>query len=85
MHCCCKGDCYDERGGAHANGDWEGCFHRFHDHGATDEIGWVLLGVGLARGPLPKSSAQLVPRLGAVAITAFAVYLVIAPFLQGKA
>jgi threonine/homoserine/homoserine lactone efflux protein len=44
--------------------------------------GWALLGAGLTRGLLPKSRAHLVPRLGAVAITAFAGYLVIAPLLQ---
>jgi threonine/homoserine/homoserine lactone efflux protein len=47
--------------------------------------GWALLGVGLARGLLPKSRTHLVPRLGAVAIAAFAAYLLIAPLLQGQA
>lgn len=46
--------------------------------------GWTLLGVALSRGLLPKTSMHLVGRLGAVAITAFAVYLVIAPLLQAK-
>jgi threonine/homoserine/homoserine lactone efflux protein len=46
--------------------------------------GWALLGVALARGLLPTSSTHLVPRIGAVAITAFAAYLVIAPLLQAK-
>jgi threonine/homoserine/homoserine lactone efflux protein len=46
--------------------------------------GWALLGVALRRGLLPKSSPHLVPRLGAVAITAFAAYLVIAPLLKAK-
>jgi threonine/homoserine/homoserine lactone efflux protein len=46
--------------------------------------GWALLGVALSRGLLPKSSTHLVPRLGAVAITAFAAYLVIAPLLQAQ-
>ncbi|MDQ7250306.1 LysE family translocator [Dongia sedimenti] len=44
--------------------------------------GWALLGVALARSLLPKSSTQLVPRLGAVAISAFAGYLLITPLLQ---
>lgn len=47
--------------------------------------GWTLLGVALARGILPRASSHLVPRLGAVAITAFAGYLVIAPLLKGAA
>jgi threonine/homoserine/homoserine lactone efflux protein len=47
--------------------------------------GWALLGVALARGLLPKASTHLVPRLGAVAITAFAGYLVIAPLLRAWA
>jgi threonine/homoserine/homoserine lactone efflux protein len=47
--------------------------------------GWTLLGVALTRGLLPKSSAHLVPRIGAVAITAFACYLVIAPLLKPAA
>jgi threonine/homoserine/homoserine lactone efflux protein len=44
--------------------------------------GWALLGAALTRGLLPKSSAHLVPRLGAIAITAFAGYLLIAPLLK---
>jgi threonine/homoserine/homoserine lactone efflux protein len=47
--------------------------------------GWALLGVALARGILPKASAHLMPRLGAVVITAFACYLVIAPLLKPAA
>jgi len=47
--------------------------------------GWALLGVALTRGLLPKASTHLVPRIGAVAITAFAGYLVIAPLLKAAA
>jgi threonine/homoserine/homoserine lactone efflux protein len=49
----------------------------------TAGSGWILLGVGLSRGVLPPSAQYLVPRLGAVAITLFAGYLLIAPLLRG--
>lgn len=47
--------------------------------------GWVLLGVGLTRGILPHSIRHLVPRAGAVAISAFAGYLLLVPFLRSQA
>jgi threonine/homoserine/homoserine lactone efflux protein len=43
---------------------------------------WILLGIAVARGLLSTAATRLVPRFGAVAIAAFAGYLLLVPLWQ---